>query len=136
MAQRTFIGAMDPRLVQFGRHAPGTRIAAAPDPVQTLLQFGICRIDAEPEDMHGLIITPGNGYLNTIHKRQTDLICHRPRFGQSAKFVVIGQGEQFHAVLLRAADDLSRAQQAVRDRRMAVQISIEWFHAVKNSSIN
>jgi hypothetical protein len=85
--------------------------------------------------MHGLIVAPGNRYLDPIDKTQIDLVCGRPRFGQAAEFVVIGQRQQFDAIPLGAPDYLGRRQQAVGYGRMAVQISVKRFHAAKNSSI-
>ncbi len=47
------------------------------------------------------------------------------RLGQSGDFVVVGQREQLHAVPGRTLDKFSRRQQAVRDDRMRMQVSVE-----------
>jgi hypothetical protein len=98
MAQRPFVSAVDADPVEFGRHASGTRIAPAPDLVQALDQFGIGRIHTQADDVHGLVVAPGNRYLDPVDKAQPDFIRGGPCLGQAAEFVVVGQRHQFHAI--------------------------------------
>jgi hypothetical protein len=48
--------------------------------------------------MHGLVVAPGNRYLDPVDKAQPDFVRGGPRLGQAAEFVVVGQRQQFDAV--------------------------------------
>jgi hypothetical protein len=56
------------------------------------------------DDMHGLIVAPGNRDLDPVDKAQPNFIRRRPRFGKPTEFVVIGQRQQFDTVFPGAAN--------------------------------
>jgi hypothetical protein len=72
-----------------------------------------CGIDAERDDMHGLVVAPGNRDLDPIDKAQPNFGRRRARLRQAAEFVVIGQRQQFDTVFLARRTTSAKAR-AVR----------------------
>ena len=113
MTQCACVSTMDADLVELIGHALCAGIAATAQLHQPDIQHRIIRVDAQPDDMDGRVITPGHGNFDAIHKAQPQCICRVARFGQPGELIVIGQCQQFHAVGMGAAHQFGGRQQTV-----------------------
>ncbi len=131
VAQGALIGAGNAYPGQFGGDAHGPGVTPAPDAGQAVPQPGVRRIHAEPHDVHRMVVAPGHGNLRAIGESETQFRRHGGRLGQSADLVVIGQRQEFNAIGMSPKDHVGGCQQAVGDRRMTMQVSVQ----ARNSSM-
>jgi hypothetical protein len=96
----------------------------------TVVQFGNrldqrCGIDVEAvaQHMNGRA-APGAGQFDTIDQLHPQRIRCAARLCEALKGVVIGQGQDSHAFLVRTRNQNRRRQGAIGGRAMAVQINI------------
>ena len=123
-------------LVQFGGHARGARVASAANVFKARTELGMGRIDTKTHHMHGLIVAPGDRYLDTVDKVQMQVRRRRTSFGKPAKLIMVGQGQQLDAVVVGTSNHVGRGQQAIGDRGMAMQVGVQGLHVERNSSIS
>ena len=118
------VGAGDAGLRQIVPHPPGALDAPAADAVQAGSQFGMLRIDAQTDDVHGLA-APAHRDFDARDQPQPCRRRHRLGSGNSRHVVVIGQRERVHAIRRGARDDFGGRQHTVGHIGMAMQIDIE-----------
>ena len=99
-------------------------IAATPGKGQTRPQGGVVGVKAEADDVYGLP-DKGDRDLDASQVVQTDGVGGCCGAVLSAHLVVVGQGPQLHTLRFGAFCQGFRGEGAVRNHRMAVQVSVE-----------
>jgi hypothetical protein len=68
---------------------------------------------------------PGNGNFYAVDETHAQLLCGLLRLRQAADLIVIGQGQDIHAIGVGALHQRMRRKHAVRDGGMAMQIDVQ-----------